>query len=283
MTETRLRARSVSEIVDASFQLYRQNAAEYIAAGAITYVPWLIIQLVMVLWRGPTVTLASTGAIVATVVTFVGTLIAYALMTGVIARLGSDAYLGRRSSLEIGEAIRDVLPRVGALIGAGILKYLLIAVAVLAIVFVGGIVAAATPGVMRAVLMVGLFVLCFVGAIYVGVRYFATSTSIVLEGQTAIGSFSRSLVLSKGRAWHIFLTLLLVWIIYVVGALASYLVAMLASSPVLLVVITTAYTIVAYPLMGLAETVLYYDTRIRAEGFDIEVMAQGLGSPAAGA
>jgi hypothetical protein len=35
-----------------------------------------------------------------------------------------------------------------------------------------------------------------------------------------------------------------------------------------------------YPLLGIAETLIYYDVRIRKEGFDIEMMAAQAAEPA---
>jgi hypothetical protein len=35
----------------------------------------------------------------------------------------------------------------------------------------------------------------------------------------------------------------------------------------------TAVSVVVYPLFGLTETLLYYDARIRKEGFDVEYLA----------
>jgi hypothetical protein len=49
----------------------------------------------------------------------------------------------------------------------------------------------------------------------------------------------------------------------------------------LTVVLQTLYTVVAYPLVGITQMILYYDARIRAEGFDIEVMTGSLGAPPA--
>ena len=34
------------------------------------------------------------------------------------------------------------------------------------------------------------------------------------------------------------------------------------------------------PVIGIMEMVLYYDARIRAEGYDVELMASSLGAPA---
>jgi len=47
-------------------------------------------------------------------------------------------------------------------------------------------------------------------------------------------------------------------------------------SNVLTVVAATAYVIVAYPVLGLTYMVLYYDCRIRGEGFDIQQMAASM-------
>ena len=47
MSDLRLRARSVTEIVDAAFQLYRRDALEYVLVTAIAYAPLVLAQLVL--------------------------------------------------------------------------------------------------------------------------------------------------------------------------------------------------------------------------------------------
>jgi hypothetical protein len=44
-------------------------------------------------------------------------------------------------------------------------------------------------------------------------------------------------------------------------------------SRVLLFVISTAISVIVYPFLAIAQTLLYYDVRIRKEGFDIEHLA----------
>ncbi len=256
MSESRLRTRSVSEIVDTAFQLYRQDAPQYIAVTAVAYAPWLVFRLLFLPAGGLTpASVARPGsALLLYFVAALGTLVSFALMSAVVVRLGSDAYLGTPGPRDIGTTIRDVLPRVPAVMLAGVYK------AVLG--------------------MIGLM-LFFVGALYVAARYFAVSTSIVLEAKSASGSFGRSSALSHGRKGHILLTLLLVWFIYFVLSIAVVMVGGMTGSAVVLIVLSTALTIVAYPVIGLTEMVLYYDARIRGEGFDIEMMAQGLGTTAA--
>ena len=251
MTETRLRARSVSEIVDAAFQLYRQDPAQYIAVTAVAYAPWLLIQLFLLPKPSTdpsTIALSPTAAVVAMISGF-GTWISLVLMSGVIVRLGSEAYLGTPGSRDVAGTIRAVLPRVPALMLAGLYKFLLT--------------------------MLG-FLCLIVGALYVAARYFAVATTVVLEDRSAWGALGRSSALSKGQKRHILNTLVLVFIIYLVASFAAGIVAGMTGSGVVMQVVSTGFTIVAYPIIGLAEMVLYYDVRIRNEGFDIELMAQGL-------
>ena len=46
-------------------------------------------------------------------------------------------------------------------------------------------------------------------------------------------------------------------------------------------VVNAIFRIFVYPLIAIVQTLLYYDARIRKEGYDLELMAQDLGAPAA--
>jgi hypothetical protein len=259
MTEHRLRTRSTSEILDAAFQLYRQDAVQYIAVTAGAYAPWVLIQFVFGTVSGTPVAAGPvapslTQALVS-LVTAIGTSITFTLMNGVIVQMGADAYLGNRRGRDIGATIRAVLPRLPSLLLAGFYVSLLS----------------------------GLGFLCFfVGFFYVVARLFAVAPAIVLEGQTAGGSLGRSSVLSRGLKWHVLWTLILTWLIFILAAVAAGIVAGILQSTVLTNILSTVITILVYPIIGLVGMVLYYDARIRSEGFDIEVMAQGLGGAAEG-
>ncbi len=251
MTEARLRARSVSEIVDAAFQLYREDAIQYIAVTAVAYAPWLVIELLFLPGGGAVGMGAELPGTLALVMlaTGLGLWVAFALMSAVIIQLGSSAYLGQPGPRDIGTTIRQVLPRVPAIMVGGLYKYVLT--------------------------LIGLMFF-LVGALYVAARYFAVAPAIVLEGQGAWASLGRSSALSKGRKRHILNTLILVWLIYFILSFGVTLFTQIIGSQVVRLVASMAFTVVAYPIIGLAEMVLYYDARIRAEGFDIEMMAQGL-------
>ena len=250
MSDLHLRPRTVSELVDAAFQLYRRHATLYVVAGAIAMTPVLLIQVFLPDARSVTGADAFTAGLLPTLMSW----IANALISAVVMKIGSVAYLGGEPDLAV--SLREVLPRIPRVLGTGALK--------LPLYFLGA-------------LALGC------GMLYVMVRWFATATVVVLEDKGPIEAFGRSTELSKGRKRHILNTTLLVYLIYFILSMAVMAVAALLSgggqdfaSSALLVVVSTAFTVVAYPVVALTEMVLYYDARIRGEGFDLERMADAL-------
>jgi hypothetical protein len=129
------------------------------------------------------------------------------------------------------------------------------------------------------------FLLGVAWVFYVIARFFAVNQTIVLENRTVVGesnAFSRSGVLSRNRKWHVLATMLLVFVIFFVLQFGVTMLAKIVGSNAISLILQTLYTVVAYPLIGITQMILYYDARIRAEGFDIEVMAGALGTPATG-
>jgi len=57
---------------------------------------------------------------------------------------------------------------------------------------------------------------------------------------------------------------------------AVVILAAATGSLVVSTVVTVAVSIIGYPLFAITEMLLYYDARVRNEGFDIEMMAEGL-------
>jgi hypothetical protein len=243
MTEVRLRARSVSELVDAAFALYRRDSGQYIMVMAIAAIP----QLVAGLFLRPGVSFGL-GSAMLLLISSLASAFTYTMGAAAITKLGSAVYLGEQSEMDA--ALRAVIPKVMSILWAGFLKAILY--------FIGT-----------------LFFL--VGEFYVAARYFAVTSAIVLEDASASDAFSRSTVLSLGRKWHILNTLLLVYIIYFLLALCVGVVAAFSRSGVVVTIASTAFSIVAYPIVGLTTMLLYYDCRIRNEGFDIERMAAAMG------
>jgi hypothetical protein len=241
--ELRLRSRTVSELVDAAFALYRRDASQYILIMAIATIPQLVARLLI----QPMNDSFSFTAIIFAIITAITSAFTYTVGTAAVVKLGSEVYLGERADL--GDTVRSVIPKVWALLWAGFMKAILYGIGLLAFI---------------------------VGMFYVAARFFAVGAAIVLEDKDVGEAFSRSSELSSGRKRHILNTMLLVGIIYFLLSGCLTLVATLAHSAVLLIVVTTAFQIVASPVIGLTDMLLYYDCRIRGEGFDIEHMTASM-------
>lgn len=248
MSRPQLRARSATEIVDAAFQLYRRDPLTYLLLAAICYGPLLVMQLFVV---GPGTTLEEQIAAMTSgfsLFLMFGYWVSLSLLSATIVRLASEDYLGRR--YEPSMAVRDALGHLPKVMFAIFFKYLFI--------------------------FVGFFFLLF-PALWVLARYFAVTAGIVLENQGFVGTFSRSAKLSRGRKLHILGTSLLAFIIFFVIYFAVTIVGGMTGSVVITTLLTVAASIVAWPMFGIVEMLLYYDARVRAEGFDIEMMEAGLG------
>lgn len=242
-----LRARSVSELVDAAVALYRQNAAQYILVAALAYAPLLILQLLLPGALGRTPDAPDAAAGVSFIVTSLASLVTYALVSGAVIGAGSQIYLGHH--VDLATIVRETLPRMPALILSGLYRGFFYALGLL---------------------------LFLVGSLYFIAKYFAVDPAIVIEGKSAGAALSRSADLSKGRKRHILNTLLLVYITYFVLLMGLTIVGALAGSEVVVLVVSSLFTIVVYPVIALTQMLLYYDARIRAEGFDLEHMAGAL-------
>src|SRR3954468_20924353 len=87
-----LRPRKATEIVDASVEVYRRNPIHFLLLAAIVRVPWLIVQIVFVAGRE-----TELQALMTSVLVGVGTVISYFLMSGLIAQMASELYLGNET------------------------------------------------------------------------------------------------------------------------------------------------------------------------------------------
>lgn len=252
-----LRPRSATELVDASFQLYRAHFTTFVMCAAVAYLPLLVLQLFYV---GDTNALVAEGTPEAMMrlmgrnaVGYLAQAMVVSLMTAVLVVCTSQAYLGER--VDMGTAVRRVVPRAGRLMLSAVLLLAMSVGALFAFVF---------------------------PVIYVFARYFAVTPAIVLEDVDLSGAFRHSSELSRGRKWHVLNTIGLASLIYwVVLISVSVLAALAAESFVLRTVAVAVARVVSYPVVAVALTLVYYDTRIRNEGLDIELMTDALLLPPA--
>ena len=244
MPTTALRPRSVTEIVDAAFQILRAHYPQFVMCSALAYLPWLLIELLFV-GSPDRLTSLAPGAFV---IGGLGIWMTFALMSAVIIVCASQAYLGER--VDVGAALRRALPRLPRVMLAAVGRYTL--------------------------LLIGALLL-LLPALYVAARFFALTPAIVLEDASVGGAFSRTSGLSNGRKWRVLNTIGLVALIYWIGAVGVTVLGTIPGNPVLQAVIAAFYTILAYPVIAITEALVYYDARIQSEGLDIELMAGELG------
>src|SRR6476661_3501256 len=254
MSAPSLRPRSATEIVDAAFQILRSHYGQLVVCSAIAYVPMLLLRLFVIgdatRFLGGDPTRMSAGMLTTWIWTMVGSLVTYSLMSAVLVVLTSQAYLG--DTVDVGMAVRRVVPRIVPVLVASFLRSLLVIVGII-------------------LLIVPMF--------WVAARYFAVIPAIVLEDAGTFASFSRSAELSRGRKWHILGTLVLVTIIYYLLMMGVSMLGALPGNFVVETLVSSVGTILIYPVVAIAEALLYYDTRIRSEGLDIELMTDALDAP----
>ena len=251
MPDLSMRARSITETIDAAFQIYRRAPLAFVLAGGILYAPWLLVQSVFLGVQPGTV--VSGGGFQTSLLVTAGGFLSLTLMAAAVTRLASEAYHGRAPDLAaaLGEAGRRVVP----LLVAALITFVSIAI--------------------------GTFFF-LVGGLYLLARFFATTQVIVLEGRGAVAALGRSSALSANRKLHVLGALALTLLIVMLGGLAVSILAGLTGSLILSAALSTAYSIVAYPLLGIIGTLLYYDARVRSEALDLETMVDALGTARSG-
>ena len=246
-----LRPRSPSEIVDAAFQLLRAHYGAFVTCSAIAYAPILLLRLVVL--GDPTRFLGQEpGTVTPDFWWYTGSgllvsWLTFSLMSAVLQVCTSQVYLG--GEMDVGAAVREALPRTPQVIVTAVIRFV--------------------------VMMIALMVLLF-PVLYVVPLLFAVTPVIIIERRGIWTAMRRSAFLSRGRKWHILNTLGLVAIIYYLLVIGFSVVASIFGNFVVATVVSAAVTVLVYPVVAIAETLLYYDARIQSEGLDIELMTGAL-------
>ncbi len=262
-----LRPLGLGEILDTAFKIYRRHFRSLCLAVLVVVVPLAVISTLVTLSADPSAFDGSADADAAFDETEVGALAATAVLavllstlaTAACTRAVAAAYLGRpvdwKASLRFG--LRKLLPLVLVSILTGIAVIL-------------GLIALILPG------------------IYIAVRLFLASPALVVEDQTATGAMGRSWTLVKDRWWATFGTILVsTLLIFIISAILQGLIVAPviagADSGLVGAILNTIGTVVTntitIPLQAAVLTILYFDLRVRKEGFDLALLSEGVGDP----
>jgi phage shock protein PspC (stress-responsive transcriptional regulator) len=244
MAAPALRPLSTGEVLDVSFGLYRSL---FFTLVVVTTVSRLVPTVLGIYLN------VSGGVLehwVLGIVQFLVSIILGALGVAATTFIVSGAYLGQEISAEA--ALHAAWGLIGRLILLSLMTSLVIGV---------GVVLLIVPGV---ILLSGLLL---------------STVALVLEQPlTATGAMSRSWELTRGFRGKALLTLLVAALLLliptmIVGVLAGIATLLGIPSQLLVQVLAGVLQIFVYPFMYVALTVLYYDLRVRKEGFDLELLA----------
>jgi hypothetical protein len=268
-----LRPLAVGEILDTALTIYRQRAATLIRAVVFVVAPVQVLAAIVMLSGpeefSPSSTDATTGVtsvdfdgstfagfIIATLAVAALGLVANELATAASLKSVSGAYLSGDPDWK--ESLRFALAHAGSLIWLAILSFL--------------------------GLMLGA-VLCLAPAVYLYAAWSVATPVLLLEGLKGSKALGRSRQLVKGRWGPTFLVIVIGAILgsIVQVVLQGLLVGVVLSTSndianaVATAVASTAGSALVTPFTAAVAVVLYFDLRVRKEGFDLELLAQRIG------
>jgi len=275
-------------ILDKAFRLYLENFALMVGLSAILNIPVLAFTLI---FGGGQVNPDNTNVsallvgLLPLLPLLLAMLLIVPLISGATTAAVSDVYLG--NSVTVGHALSAAWSRAwsllknqfiisfivgGAVIGAGIVLSL----------FAGFLVAVSVPRILVAAIVFVGIIPVLVLAIFLALSYMLVSPIIMIEGSKNDSQIRRrSWVLVKGNRLKIFLILLAITAIQLLVQLGIAGVMFVAfgigTSSMVTQAMNGLISILLTPMSVISVTLLYYDFRIRKEGFDLEMLSHAIG------
>jgi len=260
-----LRPLTTGQLLDKTFQAYRQNFILFAGISALPNACLLVMQLCILAVVGSPGTNPVKAAVltmIVGIVTIFISLVVSSIATAATTFAVSDVYLDKKTS--ISACFARVKGKIGKVIYVSI----------------------------EFGLRVGIgFVLLIIPGIYWAGKYGLAVPAVVLEDIKAKRAFPRSAELTKDAIGRILAIYFLTWIL--VFAISAGLAAVLAvtapgltkaagtmTSAVFQYLVSAVVNTIITPIMAIALTLAYYDQRVRKEAFDLESMMSLLGEPA---
>jgi hypothetical protein len=284
MSEPRvLRPMEYGELFNEAFDLYKRNFLLFIGIGAVVYVPYSLVAVF--LQRYPLVS----------VLLLLGLLIPMSAAGGATIKALADRYLGGEAT--IGASWSYVLRRLGRyLLTISLASLLLLATLVPAAILAYLAFFPFRSPVAIIAYVLSLPILC-IPAIVVGFWIFFVLYVMIVEDRYYASAIRRSRELAAGQWLRIFLVTLLAGILaFGVSMITSTLMVILQFAfappsgptgmpgnlplPIALIqgLFNAALQTVIAPLTSVLGVLLYFDVRVRKEGFDVELLAREMGA-----
>lgn len=305
MQASELRPLSLGQLLDRTFSLYRHHFWLFVGIMAIPSafsVPFNMEFLSMrnVGTAKPSTSVVAFGLFVALAFLCLFWFL-YSLAIGATTYAVSDTYLGRQATVR--DSYRKVRSKFWRIIGL-VLNVILrmTGVLILSSIALGIIIALSTAltrslrgGVTAPIIFSSIFVVAYVAYMVFLIawssRYSVSISALLLENLGVLAAVRRSVQLTRGRRWQILAAMLLSVIIGYAGVVvfqAPLFIAMMLSGrgqflPKWMIFISSTIGAlggaITMPLLMIVLVLLYYDTRVRKEAFDLQFMISSLDQP----
>lgn len=256
-----LRPLTTGQVLDRTFQIYRSKFLLFAGISALPQGALLMLQLGllgMVSVGANAISVALISA-VAGIGFLIISLVLSAIATGATTFAVSDIYLDKPTS--IGSCFSRMRGKIAKVIGTSLAFGLRV--------------------------FLGLILLIIPGVYFMG-KWGLSVPAVVLEPIKSKEAFPRASNLSEGSVGRVLVVYFLAWIlIFGIGMALGMVLAAIApalsrtagsaAANAVQYFLSAIVNTIATPVMHIALTVLYYDQRVRKEGFDIENMMSMLG------
>ena len=208
------------------------------------------------------------------------------LLTAGSIRVISDSYLGRpplfAEALSFGA--RKIVPLFLVGLGKGLLLAVVAIVCgvVVALVAAGG--KAAGAGVVALLVFTGVCLMLWL-MLFIACGYMLTTPTVVLESlPSAFDAFGRSWELTRGSKLKLlglgFVAVLIASVLpaIVVQALGGVILEVAPGIQSAWIIVSAVVPVMLAPIIPCIMTLAYYDSRVRREGFDLQLLSEQLGT-----
>jgi hypothetical protein len=281
---------STGMILDRSFRLYLENFTLMIALSAILNIPLLVISLLFNASNIDPATLNSTTVatiLIGGILTILALLIIGPLMAGATTMAISDIYMGNTATA--GAVLSAGWRKAWTLLKTQLIVGLMFGGLFIAIGIVLGVITvvlslAGIPQIAIGILFFFVFLAAMVSCVPIFLSYSLIAPVVMLEGSKngrVIRQRSWELVKgNRGKVFLIFLVIVVIQILVQVGiGFVSALGVGIGNGSVVTAIMENFVSLLLTPISAIAVTLLYYDFRIRKEGFDLEILSQSIGGP----
>jgi hypothetical protein len=262
-----LRPLAVGEMIDAAFRLFGARFWTLVMCVLVPVAPLTIVAAVLQGAVDPNAfdldgggEVGSGSAVAGTLVAALIQFAAAALAIAACFKAISAAYLNERP--DAADSLRHALGRLLPMCIAYLLVVILVVLGLLLLI---------VPGVWLAVKLSVVF------------------PAVVFERRDALSAIGRSWTLTGGHWWRTFGALAVIFLItfvaqLVLGGVAGGILGAADAGELTTAIVLTLVNVLTlaltYPLWAAVTSVVYYDLRVRNEGFDLRGLAQGMGADA---